>query len=290
MSKIKDIEKLDNLPYKESRKDALSRHELWDYGRHSDYHQVNGEFPYEHVQRILKKYNGKSFDDAFSAYCKIVPVYQQKYFLEEFEKRPSVHFYGYYDHYTVDVKGNIKFEKREVKKPPVSIYSDDYKVELRHKVTGHKQSDFVKVVKTKKISHYYHKHTTIYEYGFDRDHYNKLREGKKDMYLENYYGKSKPKSERYTATDDDFEPVIIKGWVKHFKSKNDQEFKRLMAEKIKKRDKAHKEKYGKKEIAETDFRRILKKKDMELKREAEQKLEARGMRKNAFTRIKTDAN
>ena len=175
MSKIKDIEKLDNLPHKESRKDALSRHDLWNYNRHSDYHQVNGEFPHQHVERILKKYTGKPFDDAFSAYCQIVPVYQQKYFLEEFEKRPNLRYYGFYDHWTVDKKGNIKLEKREVKKPPISIQSDDYAVALKHKVTGHDKADFVKVVKTKKITQHYYKHVTTYEYGFDRAHYKELR-------------------------------------------------------------------------------------------------------------------
>ena len=62
-----------------------------------------------------------------------------------------------------------------------------------------------------------------------------------------------------------------------------------MAEKQKRRTKEREAKYGKKTINETDFRKILKRKDMELKREAEQKLEAKGMRKNAFTRIKTDS-
>ena len=221
------------------------------------------------------------------AYCQIVPSYHQKYFLEEFEKNPDSTYYGWYDHWTVDKKGNIQHAKRERVKPPVSIQSLDYKVEMRHKVTGHKMSDFVKVVTTKKITQHYYKRKTVYEYGFDRSHYDNLRKTFRDMYLEGYQynGKVKPKWERYVAKDEDFEPVVVKGWIKYFKSKNDREFRRLMAEKVKKA----KKKSPKKELSAVDYKAILKKKDLELKRESAQKLEAKGMRPNAFTRIKTDS-
>ena len=289
MSKLKDIDKLEELPQKESRKHALARHDIWNT-HHSEYHKVDGKFPYENVDHILRKYKGRSFDDAFSAYCQIAPPYQQKYFLQEFEKTPDGDFYGWYEYWSVDKKGNIQLEKKEKLKPLVEFTSDDYKIESRHKTTGHKMSDFVKIVKTKKLTSHYYKRTTIYEYGFDKAHYDELRK-KGGAYLEGYqYNmKVKPKWERYTAKQEDFEPVVVKGWIKYFKSKNDREFKRLMAERMKKKKKEHEAKYGGKKISDGDFRTILRKKDQELKRETAEKLEAKGMRPNAFTRVKTDA-
>ena len=264
MSKLKDIEKLDELPYKESRKNQLSRGDIWNY-RRGENHKVDGVYPWTHVQRILKSHIGKSFDKAFTLFCSIVPDYQQKWFLEEFEHvEPK---YNWYDVWYVDKNGNIQIFKYERKKEPVSFSSNDYKVELRHRLTGHKQSEFEKIVKHKKYTSYYVQENVTYEYGTA------------------YGQKMKPLKERYVAKEEDFVPVAISGWIKYFKSKNDREFKRLMAERVK----TIKKKTPRVVMSDLECRAILKAKEKKIREEAMQMLEAKGMRPNAFTRIKTDS-
>lgn len=75
----------------------------WRNDRNSDYHKVNDYSPYVHVKRIIKLYLGKSFDEAFSRYCKLVPKYQQKVFLKEFD--------GKYPDCYIDNDGNIQLSE-----------------------------------------------------------------------------------------------------------------------------------------------------------------------------------
>jgi hypothetical protein len=258
-----DIDKFENLPQKESNKHLLYKGERWKWKR-GELHKVNGEYPWKHVQRILKAYVGKHFDDAFSAYCKIVPDYQQKCFLEEFERDTRIYM-SYWDEWIVDDDGIIRFKKGTRKKPKPSIQSSDFKTELRHKVTGHNKEDFEKETVAKKVTKYYYKYITRYTYGMS-------------------WRKTVPKHEWYSAKEEDFEPVVVSGWIKYYKSKNDREFKRLMAEKIKRANKRS----PKKEFNEAEYRAILRAQVLKEREEARQKLEAKGMRPNAFTSNKTD--
>jgi len=112
----------------------------WDRRHDSQYHKVDGIWPWKRVKRICEAYIGKQFSQAFSEYCKQVPVYQQKYFLEEFSNRGRRNS-DYWTYYFVDKQGNIQkhigeyfIEKAKNKK--IYYYSDDYKTEKRHKVTG----------------------------------------------------------------------------------------------------------------------------------------------------------
>ena len=110
----------------------------WDRRHKSEYHSVDGVTPWKRIKRICEAYIGKQFSKAFSEYCKQVPVYQQKFFLEEFQKKT---WRGdYWTYYFVDKQGNIQKHIGEyfLKKAKEKVYfkSDDYKVEKRHKVTG----------------------------------------------------------------------------------------------------------------------------------------------------------
>lgn len=116
---LKDIE-----IKKEDRKDR------WGGNGKSEYHKVEGVYPYQRIKRICKAYIGKQFNKAFSEYCSQVPNYQQKFFLSEFE--PNRWRSTYY----VDKQGNIQKTKTRYKKERAIYYSDDYKTEKRHKVTG----------------------------------------------------------------------------------------------------------------------------------------------------------
>lgn len=112
----------------------------WDRRHNSQYHTTDGIWPWKRIKRICKAYVGKPFADAFAEYCKQVPVYQQKFFLEEFNNkgRPQSEYWNYY--YT-DKQGRIQFHqgeyyKKKAKNKKVYYYSDDYKAEKRHKDTG----------------------------------------------------------------------------------------------------------------------------------------------------------
>ncbi len=108
----------------------------WDRRRKSDNHKVDNIYPWTRVNRICEAFVGKQFDKAFSEYCSQVPVYQQKFFMEEFERKPWKT--DYWTYFYVDKQGNIQKHIGEhfKKKKKVYFYSDDYKTEKRHKITG----------------------------------------------------------------------------------------------------------------------------------------------------------
>jgi len=108
----------------------------WDRRHKSEYHSTDGIAPWKRVKRICEAYIGKQFDKAFSEYCSQVPVYQQKFFMQEFERKPWKT--DYWTYYYVDKQGNIQkhIGTYFLKKKKVYYYSDDYKTEKRHKVTG----------------------------------------------------------------------------------------------------------------------------------------------------------
>jgi len=202
----------------------------WKHG-HSDNHKVGDYYPSTIASRIIEKNIGKSFDLAFAHFCKIVPKYQQKEFLEEFEARR-----GDGAIYLIDGKGNIQYNKntryyqyRFRYKGPYVFTSDDYETELRHKITGHRKKDFEAVHEKRRV----YIDDNYLKYG---NYYYPYNNGKL-LYYE--YGSKrldlKPSHMRYTAQESDFEAVIIKGWEKVFKSKNDPEYKRLVAEREKRK-------------------------------------------------------
>jgi hypothetical protein len=124
---------------KETKGDIEDR---WFGSRGSTYHDVDGVSPFKRIERICESFLGKQFDKAFAEYCKQVPVYQQKFFLQEFE--PKRWHSEYWDFYYVDKQGNIQKNRgtHHKKGKKVYYYSDDYKTELRHKVTGESKPEF----------------------------------------------------------------------------------------------------------------------------------------------------
>jgi len=125
---MKDIAKLEELPKKLGMFRSLSGVDRsWSYGHGStDYHKVNGYFPYTHAIRIIKHYMGKSFNDAFTHFCKIVPKYQQHQFFERFKEKTYKH--GRYIECYIDENGNIQSHKNLNEcKGPYTFKSKDYK-------------------------------------------------------------------------------------------------------------------------------------------------------------------
>lgn len=267
-----DIEKLENLPFKENKSANLTRrygnvYNVLDYRRFSD----KMKSPYNISKVILKANIGKSFDMAFHYYCTKVDKQHQHIFLDNFNIQRRWRNYGYF----IDEQGNIQNTPYKKYKAPVVITSADYKTELRHKITGDKITQFEEVYNTV---------DAIGKYGLYKGKPYKRQEFSHLEYGTNPY-KMSPIGLRYKAQKADFEPVIISGWIQHFESKNDPRFKRHIAE----RNKAIK-KSPKKVLSDAEYRAILRAKVLKDKEETRIKLEAKGMRPNAFTSIKTDIN
>lgn len=113
-----DLNKLSDLPYREFTRHNRNR---WSYRKHI-YHNIGHYSPYQLVDRVCKMYLGQHINDAFSYYCKLVPKYQQKYFLEEFQEKK-----WRYKPYILD--NNIIILNRKYKEKKIyKIYSDDYKI------------------------------------------------------------------------------------------------------------------------------------------------------------------
>ena len=131
---IHEPKNLNDLPKKENFRDP----DKW-HSRSDVYHFTDGISPWDRIKRILKKYKGKQFNKAFAEYCAQVPQYQQRFFLEEFEDKYNRRSSAYWSYWYVDKVGNIQYQPGSYKKnQKVYYYSDDYKTEKRHKVTGKK--------------------------------------------------------------------------------------------------------------------------------------------------------
>lgn len=122
------LEKLETLPIRESRKEFITREygDMWNLSRfdHSWDISEKGNLPVNIAERIIKKYMGKSFDDAFSEYCKKVKIHQQKDFLDLFKDR----IWNYAD-YMIDSEKRIQLNpnRYQRKKRPIKFRSFDYK-------------------------------------------------------------------------------------------------------------------------------------------------------------------
>ena len=239
----------------------------WHYKAHES-HTTDGVSPRERAERVIKKFMGKSFNNAFSYYCSLVPKYQQKYFLEQFEKRRV----WYEPKYTTNSQGVIKDNRRARSKQQIYFTSDDYATEYRHKLTGHKKNDFTEVYE--KIPYEVKRRGSrrredlpeLYEY---YDYYTTGYRNGKFLYYE--YGvdplRMKPLNERYTADNDDFEVVIVRGWCLHFKTKDDPLYKRLHYEKMK--SKGRNNRLWERQKAEKQYN-MLAQSEIALRKEKEQ--------------------
>ena len=98
------------LPNFESRKQYLTRkyRDMWNLDKFDRPRYWRKE-PYRKIKdRILYHYIGKSFDEAFSHYCKLIPKHYQRLFLEEFEKP-----FSRWSEWSLDENKNIVYKKRE---------------------------------------------------------------------------------------------------------------------------------------------------------------------------------
>ncbi len=128
LRKFKLEDMIDKSPKELSYFHSKKYWDSWDSGRNYD-HTVDNVWPWTRVRRIIENNIGKSFDLAFSYYCKQVPIYQQQFFLKEFQQA-----YRWIVDCYVDENGLIQKIKEKEERKPVIFYSDDYETELKHKV------------------------------------------------------------------------------------------------------------------------------------------------------------
>jgi len=194
---------------------------------HTTYHPTDSIWPHNRVERIIKKYIGKQFDKAFSEYCAQVPVYQQYLFLEEFN--PKYHYWR--NTYRINKQGNIQKVKPPKKNKQVYYYSDDYKTELRHRITNRLKPNSFSSKYIKGILTYYD-HNSYYPYK--------------------------------SSTAKDYVEVCTKGYKIVFKSRKDREYRKLITQQQKRNRKAQLLKYAEMEAKAYNF---LTKSEQDLKKQ-----------------------
>lgn len=125
--KAVNLEELENLPKKESRKAYLTRKygDMWDLPKfdHPWMRSDKSDYPYIIAERVIKKFLGKSFDKAFSYFCKLVPKHEQNEFLRKFKPR-----YRWEPDYIIDNQKRIQLNPNRYTRPKRPIYfrSFDY--------------------------------------------------------------------------------------------------------------------------------------------------------------------
>lgn len=169
------------------------------------YFPTDGVSPWKRSVRILESHVGKSFDTAFSIWCKQTPKCQQHYFLEQIDPREDCKTRRWsLNWYYVDSNGIIRKRKNifpwRKSDRKVTFKSDDYKTEPRHKVTG---------LPKKSLSH--SEIRAMFPKEKDKSYYELLK-----LY------------------DQQFEEVCVEGWIKTFKNAKDPEYQRLQAERLRK--------------------------------------------------------
>jgi hypothetical protein len=130
---INDVRNSDDFPLKPEM-DKGWRSDRRNY--RSEYHKVEGIWPWKRIKRICQANIGKPFDTAFSIYCSQVPQYQQPFFKDEFDPkfwRSELWTYFYLDKNNC-IQKNIGTYKTNQKK--AIFYSDDYRTGKVHKKTG----------------------------------------------------------------------------------------------------------------------------------------------------------
>ena len=87
MKNLENSEKLENLPFKASRKEYITEK----YGNMYDcnfdrpwYNSDKNKSPWFILKNVIKKFKGDSFDNAFSHYCKLVGYKDQEIFIKYF--------------------------------------------------------------------------------------------------------------------------------------------------------------------------------------------------------------
>jgi hypothetical protein len=191
LNKYNFTHNFEDLEFSLTKKSAKAKHELWK----KQYYHFDLK-TYKLINRIIEEFIGKSVNDAFSKYCKLVENNKRRddkfwnFFYNHTYRKSYIKKYYYYDENYIIRYNNPKSKK------PIVWKSFDYKEEYRHKI-----------------------HTSLrledYRYKF----YNG-----KTAYI---------KQIKRWVCEKDFIPHIISGEKLEFDSKKDPKYRRLLSEKIK---------------------------------------------------------
>ena len=135
-----NINNLESLPFRESRYQYITRKygNLWDLPRFDNpWHRSDkGSYAWIKAERTIKRYIGKSYDKAFSHFCKQVEQHEQYEFNKYFTETGR-HWNRYPNEYIVDDNGNIQYNpeykqykrryKRDKQTTDITFKSFDYK-------------------------------------------------------------------------------------------------------------------------------------------------------------------
>ena len=258
-----DLEKLEDLPSKELPFNKWKKSNRNYNGYDKSFGKRN---PYFTARKIAQKNIGKSFDNAFSYYCKNVRQEDQKEFIELFG--------GTWNNYIIDELGLIQLNPNRL--PVISetkrtFTSNDIEYKTIHKDSGILKELFkpVEIIVGYKES---------LEWNYDYSKRKKRRQKfvtksiKKQIGWE-YIGKDSfyilPFYKRIFAKDSDFITVVSKGIELKFDSPKDPHLVRLRAENKKKHCREFKKKRNT-DITDYDF--ILKQGEQRLIKENNDKL------------------
>ena len=88
MKNLENSGKLDNLPFKASRKEYITEKygDMWNIHKfdHPWERSDKTKSPWFILDNVIKKFKRDTYDNAFSYYCKLVPYYEQRRFHEYF--------------------------------------------------------------------------------------------------------------------------------------------------------------------------------------------------------------
>lgn len=91
MKNLENLEKLENLPFKASRKEYITEKygNMWNINNfdHPWCLSNKTKTPRFILKNVIKKFKGDSFEHAFSYYCKLVNRENQRFFIEYFFPR-----------------------------------------------------------------------------------------------------------------------------------------------------------------------------------------------------------
>lgn len=130
-----DLDKLSDLPIRES---MTYNKDSWSY-KPGVSHNTGHYSPYTLINRVCKMFLGQHIDEAFSYYCKLVPKYQQKFFLDHINNNRSWR----YETYILDENSNIILNPKYTQKKIYKIYSDDYKIGWKYIGKNHKLKGYI---------------------------------------------------------------------------------------------------------------------------------------------------
>jgi hypothetical protein len=258
-----DLDKLEDLPQKQPF------HPKWRHRTENTFGKRNPDFT---AEKIIKNNIGKSYDIAFSYFCKKVKQQDQKEFIDWFNWR--------YSRYIIDELGLIQFHPSRlpvIKESKRTFTSNDIEYKIIHKDSGLAKELFNPVeiiVGYKEVLE-----NRWYCRGKKQRNYRKqewvIKPIKKQigyLYSEDkkqYVTKQLPLYKQIFAKDSDFIKVISKGIELKFDSPKTPQLVRLRKEALKKHNRSYKRKYNL-DIIDYDF--ILKQGSQRLEKENNDKL------------------